>query len=873
MGNKINLVRPDGSLISATPAEAENLKLLGYKEESVSEANARAIEAANEEYYSSTNQQIQTAIEAGGRGLTLGATDYLFGDEESAARRQYNPGLSTGFEIAGALAPLVLSGGTAAPAEAGTLASVARLAPTSLISRGARAAVGAGEGTGALRSVMAGALEGGIMGGAAEVNRAYLDGDPITAESVLHGIGWGAVYGGGFTALGEGLIGAGNRLTGRLERKAAGDLGAAAEDAWRAESAAANYKVDLFRSGLDTDAVRAANARGAKAAASRREAWEREVEAVMEENAAKEASHARATSFIEELNAKRASAKKAAEEAATESARLADPIAPTRDAYSAFHREVQNSTKALESTQAAADRAIKGVFEELKRVPEEELIKGTTRRDIGLIKRGYTNVQRAMDSGNPTQIQNAINSFADRLDNFNEYLGVHYKPIQALEELAQTRAVTKQLAGFPSTADEFIAMSPKQADRLFAALEGARSLRAYPELGKAVEDAAGAFGASAGLVTKGTSDLRKTWEALRGVSKAEAKPISFGNLEPIKGGGKPRLESLPEEPAGYTPKREPRVRQGYREPSPKTAAPEPEPKTSPFGAFGDAGYWAVRAAGGPQTAAAWAAAKTVMAKLRGQTVARLESAAAKYAPKAGKTLRTVGPSIDPLKTRLDGTYEAADKPREQLAADRAREFMAAYPTINDTMYKAVEPLIAHEPALAPALHKAGVDAFNGILADLPRDPGSVSALKSIWQPSTLQAETLARRLAVFHDPVGEAETMLETGSFDPIKVKTLKVVAPAVWQKLRIDVLGRLEDPAVLDKLSYQDQIGLGTMLDINMHSSMRPEQIATSQQIFLRRKEPLPTPTPAGSQTQNPGGRPAANSPSATQGQKVTDH
>jgi hypothetical protein len=56
-------------------------------------------------------------------------------------------------------------------------------------------------GEGLTQTVVRGALEGGVYGGTSEVDHAYLSGDPLTAESVLHGVGWGAVFGGGLGAV------------------------------------------------------------------------------------------------------------------------------------------------------------------------------------------------------------------------------------------------------------------------------------------------------------------------------------------------------------------------------------------------------------------------------------------------------------------------------------------------------------------------------------------------------------------------------------------------------------------------------------------------------------------------------------------------
>jgi hypothetical protein len=137
----VNLVRPDGSVMTATREQADKLALLGYKLEGAESAAARLGEEGREQYYSTTGQKLKTAGEGLLRGATLGGSDYLIGDDDTAARQQYNPGIALGSEIVGGVAPMFLTGGT------GTVAQVAARTPTALAARGA-AAVGKATGLG-----------------------------------------------------------------------------------------------------------------------------------------------------------------------------------------------------------------------------------------------------------------------------------------------------------------------------------------------------------------------------------------------------------------------------------------------------------------------------------------------------------------------------------------------------------------------------------------------------------------------------------------------------------------------------------------------------------------------------------------------------
>lgn len=183
------------------------------------------------------------------RGLTLGASDAILtgiGGEDTRKAlqglKQANPIASTVGEVGGALAPLVLSGGGAAGAEGASLAARAGEAGSGAVralGAGHRAIAGAGglvergvarglEALGATgetalgrigiagaKMAGRGAVEGALYGAAQAANDSVLNGDDITAEKIVAGMGHGALFGG---ALG-GVLGAGGKAVGEgLER-------------------------------------------------------------------------------------------------------------------------------------------------------------------------------------------------------------------------------------------------------------------------------------------------------------------------------------------------------------------------------------------------------------------------------------------------------------------------------------------------------------------------------------------------------------------------------------------------------------------------------------------------------------------------------
>lgn len=216
--------------------------------------------AEHKEYGKGFGNQAKAAGAGVARGLTLGGSDVVAsaigGDETrkslDALRRQ-NPITSGVAEVAGAAAPVLLSGGAAAPEEAVALgageaiegASAARglsglagsairtagVAPRATAAAGSLVERGVARGletlgyegktlagrvaAGAVKSAASGATEGAIYGGAQAMDDSVLKGDKITAEKIVGGMGEGALFGGG---IGATLGGLGPLVTGAASK-------------------------------------------------------------------------------------------------------------------------------------------------------------------------------------------------------------------------------------------------------------------------------------------------------------------------------------------------------------------------------------------------------------------------------------------------------------------------------------------------------------------------------------------------------------------------------------------------------------------------------------------------------------------------------
>lgn len=223
-------------------------------------------QAALQAQYGGLGSQAIVGAAGAASGATLGLSDVALGavlskehKEDLAKMREANPYTNLGSQVAGAIAPTLLSGGAAAPEEAGALglegagtlartaeeastleraggaAKAAFTAPTraldtasNLAERGTEALVGSDARTfagqvaqRAITKAAGGAVTGGVSTGMMEVGEDAVSPDhQLTGEQLLHDMGVGALLGAGLGTAG-GVVGA------ALERAAApGEEGA-----------------------------------------------------------------------------------------------------------------------------------------------------------------------------------------------------------------------------------------------------------------------------------------------------------------------------------------------------------------------------------------------------------------------------------------------------------------------------------------------------------------------------------------------------------------------------------------------------------------------------------------------------------------------
>lgn len=180
--NITQLVSPSGSVVDAGVANVDTLKSIGYREQTPDELQQKA----QDQFYSSPQQQILTGIEGAAEGAlgpigTTGALALGANPEDMRARAEHNPGISTASKIGGFLGSAVTGEG---------------LAP---------ALTGAGHAIAGESLVGRLAAESAILQGGDEVSKMLREDPHQTAGSAAVNIGMSGLIGMGLGDIGEAI--------------------------------------------------------------------------------------------------------------------------------------------------------------------------------------------------------------------------------------------------------------------------------------------------------------------------------------------------------------------------------------------------------------------------------------------------------------------------------------------------------------------------------------------------------------------------------------------------------------------------------------------------------------------------------------------
>lgn len=869
--SKFNVTRPDGSVTQVTPAQFERLSKLGYKKEEVEAAVSRETDKSNVEHYNSAGQTILTGLEGVASGATVGLSDLVIDGESTKARAKHNPAARIGGEVVGAVGAAVLSGGTSGAA------SIAAKTPAGLITR---AAGSAGKAVGGVKgAATAGAIEGAVAGAGQSITRATLDGEPITADSIFAGAGWGAVYGAGITAGVSKISGLAEKSvtsTSKLADEAKKYANPVREDDFvRLKSA-----VEEFGGASPEISSRASASRGRSTALSKEiSSIEKELaeldkvipsttKAVDTEFATSSKSvrrnHDKLSKTVDDevkvikkelgtitktLNkefdvlAKRNNHKEEFRIISKELAEMTDESAKAR-AIRDFSGSLPEDHPVLTLTQKfdELENTVKAKLDDLGIKGEE--VEGSIWDLNNVRKQKLKDTQMLTDTQKEVAAarRSALQAELSKAEKAAEQYTIHETAIKALDK-------------FPKNAAKFATMNPRKAEDLFGAIDALmqKSDDGLHALRDALNTHVDNIASNAGVTIDSSNPVDKLRKMYTLAKQADEGLRELSGKLAEEGAAKGRAKV-----GGFMD----RVSRQAGARGASSAA-----RNAGAGAIGSSVAYQAASylAGGIGHVVA------EMSGIRAAVQARVVAAVAKMNPTKNASVRHTIPRVQPLAMRLDGTFDKSTKDKKELAKARALEVAAASANMKEVLYNSLSPLVGEHTEFAAAMHKQGIAKFNALLEAIPRDPGTAfNNMKSMWSPNAIQVEQMSRLWQVFQNPIEVIEEfMADISTIDPIRTDALKKFYPDIYQDLRMQVVERV---SALGDLDYPNQARLSNLLDLNLHSSFASQAVAARQAIYME----VPEESAMDSKSPNPagrsGGRPSKSEP-PTPGQSLQGH
>ena len=893
---KINLTRPDGSIVTVDEESKDALKKLGYKETTDKEVSTDLAAKADKSYYTSPIEKLKTAGEGALSGLSLGTLDPLITSDESRARARYNPGTRIGSEIVGAVVPDILSGGTTAGESAaeigGKIAAreVLGLTPAGLAARAGRAVEEskAIAGLGKATRVGAGAAVEGALGGAgAAITNAQLNNDPLTVESVLAGAGMGSLVGFGAGAIGSKLESGVTKAFSKEEPAIVGSLSRTEEDA-----------MDKFYSSLPKEKT-----------VKNIPEWEK---AIPNEPLPIERSLQKADiSEFQQL----------------------ESFGSVKAGLGEHLDGINEAVKDVDAKLAQASQ----MYGKVDNAAKELMGKVAKNKAIVDIDSEYSDLRRALKAKNVEDVEDALDNYLAKIeDQLGGTTGKELDPaIRAsianpleeykkladnVRELVSLKEAAGVLKDFPDKIDDFRRLKASKAEKLFAALDvldkNPETASMHTYFDKTLEDMGLSVSGSTGTkaraiwesnkmpgffrnqekeIERASFNLNKLGQQDSVVSKNELRgreAKDYPKIPEIKNQanelilkmnpektGTPELRLTEDEVNQILFKKEEAIanQQLYEARKKKGTSRFLKRVADSAGARFSAK--AARQVGGGVIGSALAfeaggsLTDMLFSGLIGSTIAgNRESVTSRIAQAARKvtsaTLQKGAARIGTLAVRIDGTLDNSKKSNTEMAMDRIEEVNQLAINPRDHAFQAVEDISMEHPDFAKAVIDTFENSVRALKSFIPKDPGlAFSHGKSLHRPDAIQQIQLGKALEVFHDPIGVMEKVsTNLSSADVLTINMLQTIHPTLYSEFQGRVLEEVQPKlptATYDELSYYSII-----TGVPFHSSFTPRSMAQTAAIYQAEIQQQAEKKQQGSTPTNRGGRPAhTEQPTPSQG------
>ena len=843
------LIRPDGSQVRVRQEDADALLPLGYREQTPEMGLREASQAQAEENYTEPGQKAKTTGEGLLSGLSFGLSDLFLDSDDTKERARYNPG----YRIAGELAGGILS-------PAGAIGDAAK-----------------GTATGFKGALIKGATEGALFGGGGAITQAKMSGDPITVESVLAGAGWGSVFGGGLGGL----------------------FGKAADVTEGAQARASREDMVTEFDPSPTGGPEAADLQRAQADARMRTAVD---EGIQDRDKVIDGLGDR---HYREFRDSITDAQAQAEQAVDTIQSSLGEESRVKPSFDALKKSNADAYDWLTKPQFITEQQVGEIGgRPVMSTVEESPISSV--RDIS--RSAEKELQKAIKAGSAGDypaMTEALTNYKEHMGNIGNQMagragGATSMPLEAIQHaedltamssaraaqaarsadtLGQLQTVARELRGLPEGTKDFLSMTGPKIEKISGALDTLMKMDAaeFSGLKAGIQNSVEQYISRLGLtIDSEGGTLGSAFRELHSTLKNAASRRAAFEAEAIVRG---------ERGWGTVGKAEQEYMSARGDQMFSSPSPTPKYVGLKKGVATGAGIAAEEMAKGlgfHDTFLRYGAyAKTkasveALLGVKGAVMGSIADAVKQWGPTVSKSLRVAqvaAPRAEPLKRRITGEIDRQNTDKIAQMRARADEIRSAAPTVRDALYKSISPMGVEHPELASGLHELASKQFAYILDKLPQDPGGAySALKSLWNPDPQQVQKFEKYYAVFHDPVAEIQQALQSGKVAPETIEGLRDMYPQLYSEFKADLLMRISNPKVWQSMSYSEQVNIGVMLGMPVHSTLRPQFIAAQQAMFRARNDPHGIKPQAGVRTG--GGRPPGSvSPGATSAQRITEH
>lgn len=839
---------PDGSVVSIPDADAQRAIDTGYHPVGVESAGASLTQPTSDA--GGAIAGAAAGASSALSGATLGLSDAFLAATSTPAEiealrqaRAAHPIVSTGANIAGALAASTITGGESLPAAAASRA-------------GARVATELGGGL-AARGI-GGAAEGALYGLGSGVSELALDKDPLTMEhaasvlssNALFGAGVGATAGTLGYGIERGLAKAKGALDSALDRQAAktqvvtdnaraahiptaDQIRAAGEEITSTIPASAIKDYGWYEpKGYGDDVVKAAKGRAAIREGQRDpitllvddegkilvDDGRHRLNAAIEQDAPIKVRWARGNGTGPDdvfrgrglgrpplvdpatLDAGGLKAARATEIDAIEAAQQ-----PERDAFVDALKDHQVATEAEQSwryTSKNPSKYVRGLGVESRAADIK--VRNLLRNEAALARDPGVALRAIEEQGQ------ALRKIARAAE---EEQGAFIDGFRAAPETIRQEILDGKVKGFVVGKGGIAPTSPlidQEVERLMIQRYGTTNTRAMPTLPAHLEAA----------LNVSTAETR-AGDLYRTIKRLTAEPTSerLAAIDAAK-----EALSLPREAS-----------------------------------LGERLLGAVPLVGGPLGAIASTANKTLggLRAVVGKAATRAGEAAssflgkaapvAKYAPVlATKVLSQVKYAADgsaPPAHNAEGTTELArlyrartDEVKSQTAYDAAG-VPKLRPEARKAMAARFDGIRPSDPILADRLESAGARRIEYLSSLIPRRPdfGGVSFGPDRWQPSDMEMRSWARSAAAVEDPHGVLERAIH-GAVTPEDAAALRAVYPALLEDFTAKVASQL--PTLQHTLPYARRLSLSTLTGLPVDPAMHPDILRVLQAQYTYEPE-----------------------------------